>query len=508
MLNRFLETLYELDNLSRKIPLLEGFLLRVAHKGGSGGGGGSSGKVNWPGYLIRTQARMIYTGVGSGRDINGTFTGGEVAQGPSIETAIANAWGNSPYTSLAAYDPADRLDEMDNRYSAYDAVVSALSPQADWDTFIAAVLATVESTVLPDAEARDYIDVFDVLLDAMSAGSDWGTFATTSKTAVDSDVLPIAEGKTIAVNLHTDVDALDPSADWQSDVDDVLAKATADVLSPETIEAVVEEFDSRQTGALNRAVNRFVGGMADVNAVCGSQFVLGIAWLNQQHLLEVSRVNAELTMQFAKDKVAFVQNGIGQISQARIHKLDKKQAATAIQVQNAQARGQLITQGASEIEVANRFAVQSKAQSTAYHIQLGITKAQAILQSAQGVAQMLAQKIDAERTSVAMRVEIDRISLIAQKEQIDSDMDLATKHHLWDLEIFQHGANLLAAIQGGTGTPGTGPGPVRAGSASVIGGTLSGAAAGAMMGSAVPGVGTAIGAAVGGIAGYLSSSEG
>jgi hypothetical protein len=129
-------------------------------------------------------------------------------------------------------------------------------------------------------------------------------------------------------------------------------------------------------------------------------------------------------------------------------------------------------------------------------------------------------------------LEKDRMKIVALKEQRDQDIQLDESDAKWDLEVFAHGANVMAGISGGT-THSQGQKASRA--ASAIGGALSGAsvgyAAGAAYGSYVAAsaatsaaagassgaatgaastgpyapIGAAVGAIIGGIGAYLAS---
>lgn len=101
-------------------------------------------------------------------------------------------------------------------------------------------------------------------------------------------------------------------------------------------------------------------------------------------------------------------------------------------------------------------------------------------------------------------IEANRIKIIAKKEEAETNLEIDEADASWDLEVFQHGANMLASIGGGVGMPNKSK---KNKMASAIGGALTGAAAGAMVGasygSGYPGVGTAIGAVLGAAAGLL-----
>ena len=94
-------------------------------------------------------------------------------------------------------------------------------------------------------------------------------------------------------------------------------------------------------------------------------------------------------------------------------------------------------------------------------------------------------------------VEGKRIKIVAKKEEQDANLKIADDDALWDLEVFQYGANLLASIGSGTMNP---KDKSPSGAQSMLGGAMSGAAAGAMVGGPV---GAVIGGVLGGAIGML-----
>jgi len=142
-----------------------------------------------------------------------------------------------------------------------------------------------------------------------------------------------------------------------------------------------------------------------------------------------------------------------------------------------------------------------------FRAKLGVQVAAERVQTAIGLAEKLWQveldRIDREQASVQLGGEIERVKIVALKEQADVDATIAVKSALWPLELYQYPANLISAIQGGN--TGASVPPMHGGSSAIggaIGGAVSGAAAGAPMGP----YGMAAGAIIGGIGGYLSSS--
>lgn len=116
-------------------------------------------------------------------------------------------------------------------------------------------------------------------------------------------------------------------------------------------------------------------------------------------------------------------------------------------------------------------------------------------------------RVNAEDKINMNTIEISKLAIIAYKEQIDKDLAIDHQDAIWDFEIFQKSAAIVASIAGGTVGKGIeGPSQMQ----SAIGAGLAGAAAGAMIGTAIGGpVGAAAGAkwgaGIGGAVGVGSS---
>lgn len=97
--------------------------------------------------------------------------------------------------------------------------------------------------------------------------------------------------------------------------------------------------------------------------------------------------------------------------------------------------------------------------------------------------------------------EYERVKIVAFKEKADRQVELDVHEATWCMEAYKYGGNVMAAISGAAATVNSYGG----GTASAIGGAISGVGAGAAIGSAIPGVGSGIGAVIGGISGLLGS---
>lgn len=107
---------------------------------------------------------------------------------------------------------------------------------------------------------------------------------------------------------------------------------------------------------------------------------------------------------------------------------------------------------------------------------------------------VIGMKMEYQKNVSQMLAEAYRIKIVAKKEERDANIKIDESDALWDLEVFQYGANLMAAIGGGTANPNT---KQPSTSQSMIGGAMTGAAAGAIIGGAP-------GALVGGVLGLAS----
>jgi hypothetical protein len=125
------------------------------------------------------------------------------------------------------------------------------------------------------------------------------------------------------------------------------------------------------------------------------------------------------------------------------------------------------------------------------------------IQVVEQMTNMMARRIGWTESYTRMLVESKRIKIVAKKEQTDQDAIIDEQDAKWDMEVFQYGGNLMAAIGGGTAIPNM-AGKNRA--ASALGGAMSGAVAGGMIGSAAASTGAAAGAAGGVAAGATTGA--
>lgn len=138
---------------------------------------------------------------------------------------------------------------------------------------------------------------------------------------------------------------------------------------------------------------------------------------------------------------------------------------------------------------------------TDLRLKLNIQRNDFIVKGVESVLRNLYAIAELEKNVAHYTIESQRMRVAALKEKKDTENSILVKNGRWDLETYQYGANLLAAIGGGTVVPSSADGPSSLQSA--IGGALSGAAVGAAVGQGNGWI-TGGGALLGGLLGGLS----
>ena len=204
------------------------------------------------------------------------------------------------------------------------------------------------------------------------------------------------------------------------------------MLDDQVIIEQVQAFSRRASYERNNAVRRFSGQMADVNAVQGSAYMLGVALIEAQHIQSVDEYQAELNNQLLRDGVQ---------SYIRMYTAELTSAV--------------------QIEIQNRQNNQ-----------------QVLITAQQIMASMLQNKVQFQQAMTQMKAEIERIFMVAEAEYTGNEADIANRFAQWDFKVYNMATNVLGGMGGGQRLP---EGTSKAGSA--IGGALSGAASGAASGS-------------------------
>jgi hypothetical protein len=135
---------------------------------------------------------------------------------------------------------------------------------------------------------------------------------------------------------------------------------------------------------------------------------------------------------------------------------------------------------------------------TEARVKLNLQRNDAIMKGTESVLRNMFAQVELEKNVAHYTVEAQRMRIAALKEKKDTENTILVKNGRWDLETYQYGANLLAAIGGGTVVPQGADGPSQV--QSILGGALTGASVGSNVSGGNPWV-TGAGAVIGGLAG-------
>jgi len=296
---------------------------------------------------------------------------------------IAHTDAGNPYVGVETYDPSDNLTELGSQFDASKAIIDALDPDTIYGTFI-------------DAAYNKY-SKFDSI-----------TFLTGLNTAITG-----------------------------------LLSAVESAMGSSSLTNLVTAFENNKRTRFLRDVSTWTAGMADVNAVHTSSFVIGLSLLQDEFAKSVDEFEKTL---------------------------------------KADLYGKIVVSGIDSYLRANVLRVQNKdaflIQSTEFMTRL----------------EQLRQDLQIRLTQV--KAEVERLSIIAQTEEANKNIDISAEEALWDFEVFMYAGNLLSS---GTGSTAGRKSPKISDGQSALGGAASGAAIGTQINA---GWGTAIGAVVGAALGW------
>ncbi|KKN73954.1 hypothetical protein LCGC14_0395190 [marine sediment metagenome] len=297
----------------------------------------------------------------------------------SIVDLVNAAHTTNPYDAVTSFNPntaltliADSpLTRMNEQYAAAKTLVDGIVEETDWASYVVAAVAKFTSY-----EDIDFLD-----------------------------------------NLDTAIAGLLVSVE--------------SALSSSSITSMVTAFENNKKTRFLRDVGLWSGGMADINAVHTSSFIIGLALQQIEFSNSVDQYERELK---GNIYMKLVTSGIDAHVKAHVVQLNNKD--------------NLITQAPSLMASLNQL------------------KTQLVTDLAK------------------IKVDVERMTIIAKKEQEDRQVAIDVDEALWDMEAMLYAGNILSSITGSTTgrqipqTPST--------AQSVLGGALTGASIGSKFG--VPGV--------------------
>lgn len=149
-----------------------------------------------------------------------------------------------------------------------------------------------------------------------------------------------------------------------------------------------------------------------------------------------------------------------------------------------------------EADIYSRFTKEVAKYGTEVRSRLHLQRSEIITKSANAIIAQLLETGKLESSVASVSVDAKRIAIVARKEELDMNLEIDENEARWENEAWKYGANMLAAISGGTvGATGSKPSAGQ----SALSGALGGASIGATFG--VPGA--IVGGILGGVGGFL-----
>lgn len=356
---------------------------------GGGGGGGMSGSVDYASWIKNRWIMLMDRATGDPVNVSLNTSTFDLVNKYLTAT-------NNPYYNAAPFDPnaahsitsGSVIDRMHSKYNSVSSDVDNFSPRTEHGLAVDQAIADAADAYKKDI---DYINNLS---------------------------------QQIAGALQAAVDAIDSAP----------------------IDNEVQSYENSLKNQHLRTVARFAAGMADINAVNSSAFVIGMALLEREYSNEVSSYRAKLNLQMYDSVVT------------------------------AAIRSHLES-------YIRRYAIRDTF----------------VADAAARMLQLQSNQLSWKLALVQYKGDIERITYIMEKERTERDISLDVSYAQWEFDTVQFAANIMAGLSGGTmGTVQQEPSVI----ASTIGGAMSGASVGAGIGTAIaPGTGTAIGAIVGAVAG-------
>jgi len=289
--------------------------------------------------------------------------------------------------------------------------------------------------------------------------------------------------KQLSSNSLTDIDRVLSAAsinmaDLLTDAYPKALDAAATAIASTTISNAITAYDTGQIPVHLRAIGRFAGGMADINAVQSSAFVIGLALLEQNHQNDVNKYAADLKLQIYTD----------------VYK-EYLQHLVTLSLKYTDGYMTMVNGYLDSFKVS--FLGYMDTWGARYG-QARKTKDAAILQGIEIQSKSDEKEIQFAAIKTELNNNVNTMWMVAGKEFMDTLAQSKETSAKWDLEVFQYGANLLASQTGASSV--TKPAKISQGQSALAGAFGAAAITSQVTKDPVTLAGAAI---VGGIAGYL-----
>ena len=228
----------------------------------------------------------------------------------------------------------------------------------------------------PIAAADAQFVIADNLMDAIVAETTWASYVDKTVTKFSS---------------FWDINFLDS----MSTAIDGLLSSLDTVLSSTAITNMVEQFEKNSLPRFLRGVSRFAGGMAEINSVNTSSFIIGLAIMQGDYQNEINKFEADVQKEVY---VSILRDGIAGLIKA--------------EVAQSVAKDGLISSGSSLMGQLDTFKANLSAQLT------------------------------------SIQAEITKLTILAKTDEQNTQMKWDVEDAEWDMNVYMFGGNVMGAIAG------------------------------------------------------------
>jgi len=492
----------------------------------AGSAGGSTAYADVPDYLETVHDNWL----------SGYNTYKKLPDGKTVNQLLNNKIGNAgtnPYGSVSGLtNPSTIVDSIMERWNAIKSDIDGLT-QGDLNSVLSEAKTNVSSAIgsaigsTIDGEIDSILNastqhVVDFVLSAvrstignaqvnMAVGTDRrlkdsvinniGLFA---QEAMNDITASLASG-----SLEDALSVIDQAVQRTSNLTSTLLSSVMqdvyNIVDSQIIDNMVNSFDESSRTRYNRDVGKWSAAMAKAGAAHTSAFVMGKAMFEIERLKSVDDYEAKLKMAIMDKALSVAGTSSSTVYGALVEAFKTTHAERLARFQTILTEAikyhltlYATTIDATKAELANAYVLHGNVAQNwvSDYYRLYIQHNEALNRSIMAYVQArLSNDLNVMRHHEWVEQffsEIEKLDYMMNREWTLTRYDIAVKYDLWDFEVFQKAANVLASISGATAV-GSETIPARS---SVIGGALGGAA----MGAAIPGAGP-IGAAIGGILG-------
>ncbi|MCP4392852.1 MAG: hypothetical protein GY804_01060 [Alphaproteobacteria bacterium] len=395
-------------------------------------GGGQTSTSDMPSYIKNMHSIFL----GNPADYAGS-AGNYTRPTYSIVDAYNFAVTQNPYTDRSAkyFSPFDTpvasslsptisetspLGYIQAASALFAGVVDDLDYTLDWKANVTTVIDNLVNSSLFPSAINLYNEVAATLTDVTSravnrAVAMKSSTHTSAKSHLDSILdQAVYEMKKVLDNAGTSA----------------LAAAQAAIADSLVTDAITA-YDTAQVGTHLRAVGRFAGGMADMNAVLGnSAFIIGLALEEQSHQDAVNKFSADLKLTMFQDTYKSYLNNLMDLIGKNLS------GYTSIMNSHMDA---IKTAFAGYMDVwGGAYLANKKGRDLAS------------IQSLDLLAKMQSNQLLGDQAKAEVETKANSMWIIAGKEFAEARYATLEADAKWDLDCYQYIANVLGSAGGAT----------------------------------------------------------